>query len=61
MEPNDIQRNCVDCAMEFTISVGEQQWIADRGYSLPKRCPDCRERQRDRKRAEELRRPRLGN
>lgn len=44
---------CVDCATEFLFSVQEQQfWYEDRRFyvdSYPKRCPDCRKKERLRK------------
>jgi CxxC-x17-CxxC domain-containing protein len=33
---------CQDCGAEFTFSGGDQEFYAEKGYSEPKRCPDCR-------------------
>jgi hypothetical protein len=34
---------CADCAQEFSFSIGEQGFYADRNLSEPKRCKPCRE------------------
>jgi CxxC-x17-CxxC domain-containing protein len=33
---------CADCGQEFVFSASEQQFYTDRGFSDPRRCPDCR-------------------
>lgn len=34
---------CKDCGAEFTFTVGEQQFYAEKGFTNePQRCPDCR-------------------
>ena len=33
---------CVRCGNKFVISPGEQKFCKDRGFNLPKRCPECR-------------------
>ena len=33
---------CADCGQEFVFSASEQQFYADRGFSDPRRCPNCR-------------------
>ena len=33
---------CADCAQEFVFSASEQQFYTDRGFSDPRRCPNCR-------------------
>jgi CxxC-x17-CxxC domain-containing protein len=33
---------CADCGQEFVFSASEQQFYADRGFSDPRRCADCR-------------------
>ena len=50
MESNDQVLTCIDCQMEFTFTVGEQQFFEQKGFtSPPKRCKTCREaRRRDR-------------
>ena len=33
---------CRDCGTTFTFTEGEQDFYAQKGYSEPGRCPDCR-------------------
>jgi CxxC-x17-CxxC domain-containing protein len=33
---------CRDCGNTFTFTEGEQDFYAQKGYSEPSRCPDCR-------------------
>lgn len=33
---------CADCGTEFTFTVSEQQFYADREFSEPRRCTSCR-------------------
>ncbi len=33
---------CADCNRTFTFTAGEQEFYQERGYSDPRRCPDCR-------------------
>lgn len=33
---------CVDCGTVFKMEDGEVKWFEDKGFELPKRCPDCR-------------------
>ena len=33
---------CSDCGQQFTFSVREQEFYAQKGFSDPSRCPDCR-------------------
>jgi CxxC-x17-CxxC domain-containing protein len=33
---------CADCGQEFVFSASEQQFYADRGFTDPRRCPNCR-------------------
>ncbi len=41
-EPTPMTIQCSDCRQEFTFSVGEQEFFADRNLMPPKRCRDCR-------------------
>ena len=34
--------NCIQCDNIFTLTVEEQKRLLDRGFNLPKRCPECR-------------------
>ena len=33
---------CNDCGKEFTFTAEEQEFFAQKGFSEPKRCPECR-------------------
>ena len=44
-----ITTTCKDCGKEFQISVKEQLFAQEnKGFVLPKRCPECRTGRRDR-------------
>jgi CxxC-x17-CxxC domain-containing protein len=46
----DKQLTCVRCGVEFVFTAGEQQFYAERGLaSEPKRCKECRSKDRARK------------
>jgi CxxC-x17-CxxC domain-containing protein len=34
---------CQDCGQPFTFAATDQEYFASKGYSEPKRCPDCRQ------------------
>jgi CxxC-x17-CxxC domain-containing protein len=34
---------CQDCGQTFTFSADDQEFFATKGYSEPKRCPNCRQ------------------
>lgn len=40
LAPMTIQ--CSDCRQAFTFTVGEQNFYAEKGFTPPKRCPECR-------------------
>ena len=40
--------NCVDCGAGFILTSGERQFYSDRKLNLPKRCPECRRKRRQR-------------
>ena len=43
MAISDKTLTCVECAQDFTFTVGEQEFFASKGYTNePKRCPQCR-------------------
>ena len=42
MISEDRTLTCVQCNNEFTFSVDDQRYHAERGYQDPKRCPSCR-------------------
>lgn len=39
----DQQLQCVECGKTFDFSADDQEFYATKGYSSPKRCPECRE------------------
>ena len=41
------KEQCVECGAVFTISLEEFIYKPDNGMKLPKRCKDCRRRNRD--------------
>jgi len=41
-EPVPVIIRCSDCDQNFTFTVGEQEFYADKGFTPPKRCRDCR-------------------
>lgn len=41
MEDKDIK--CIDCGKFFVFAIGEQEFYKGKGYKTPKRCPECRE------------------
>lgn len=36
------QLTCADCGATFTFSAEEQEFYSQKGFSTPKRCPECR-------------------
>ncbi len=38
----DQQIECLDCGQSFTFSAEDQEFYEQKGYSTPKRCPECR-------------------
>ena len=42
---------CKDCGQEFTFTVGEQEFYADKGFeNEPVRCKECRDKKKAEKR-----------
>ncbi|HMU95636.1 MAG TPA: zinc-ribbon domain containing protein [Elusimicrobiota bacterium] len=41
---------CAECGGNFVFEAGEQAFFAERGLTPPKRCPDCRKKNRGRRR-----------
>jgi CxxC-x17-CxxC domain-containing protein len=50
MPYQDITLDCVQCEKEFNFTAGEQEYFGERGFSEPKKCPDCRKAGRKKKR-----------
>ena len=43
MAISDKNLTCVECAQDFTFTVGEQEFFASKGFTNePSRCPQCR-------------------
>lgn len=42
MPYTDRTLTCQDCGQEFAFSADDQEFFASKGYTDPKRCPDCR-------------------
>lgn len=38
---------CKDCGNDFTLTVTEQNWYKEMGFSEPKRCFVCRRNKRN--------------
>jgi hypothetical protein len=43
-----IYKYCVDCESEFFVTEKSQEWLAQQGWELPKRCYDCRQKKKAR-------------
>jgi ssDNA-binding Zn-finger/Zn-ribbon topoisomerase 1 len=50
----DKELKCVECGGQFTFSAGEQDYYAQRSFSQPKRCPNCRAERKQRQAREQL-------
>lgn len=46
LEATVSEHPCADCGSRFTVTLGEQEYLAERGLSLPRRCKACRQRRR---------------
>ena len=42
------QLQCVECGKIFEFAAEDQEFYAAKGYSAPKRCPECREARKNR-------------
>lgn len=42
--PADRELTCIDCSNRFVFDYGEQQFFKSKGFSDPKRCPNCRKK-----------------
>ena len=42
MSYTDKTVTCQDCGQSFTFTADDQEFYASKGYTEPKRCPDCR-------------------
>jgi hypothetical protein len=41
-----VRRPCLACCTVFEMPPAEVAWFAERGWSLPTHCADCRRRRR---------------
>ena len=48
----DIDRECRDCGVAYTMEASEVAWFEGKGFELPKRCQDCRRKRREQREAE---------
>jgi CxxC-x17-CxxC domain-containing protein len=48
---SDRTLTCADCGQEFVFSASEQQFYADRGFSDPRRCSNCRQTRKQQRNA----------
>jgi len=39
-------RWCSECGARFRLNDGQVEWFLGRGWSLPRRCPQCRQARR---------------
>lgn len=40
------QLQCAECGVIFEFSAEDQEFYSKKGYSAPKRCPECRARRK---------------
>ena len=43
----EIIMECKDCGKQFVVSVSEQLFMKEKGFSTPKRCKECRGHKND--------------
>lgn len=48
----DVNVKCEDCDQDFVITVKQQEYYANTGYTLPTRCDVCEQKHRDNRAAE---------
>jgi DNA-directed RNA polymerase subunit RPC12/RpoP len=42
----DMELTCKDCGKTFIFTEGEQAFYAEKGFSNPVRCSDCRQKRK---------------
>ena len=42
----DMELTCKDCGKTFVFTEGEQEFYAQRNFSNPVRCPECRQKRK---------------
>ncbi|MRH41183.1 superfamily II DNA helicase [Aquibacillus halophilus] len=45
-EPQDLLIKCWECGDRFVFTVGEQKFFKQKGFVLPRRCQNCRDKER---------------
>ncbi len=50
---SDITIVCKDCGKEFVFTEGEQEFYAQKGFTQPLRCKECRQALREKRAAKE--------
>lgn len=50
LSPGDRLLKCEDCRKSFVFDAGEQRFFKSKGFTDPKRCPECREKVRSKSR-----------
>lgn len=43
----DKKIKCKECGYEFVLTVDDQKWYAEKGFTEPKRCKSCRRLRRE--------------
>lgn len=43
----DIELTCKDCGSTFVFTEGEQAFYAEKGFSNPVRCTECRKQRKN--------------
>ena len=49
---------CEDCGEEFVVTVSEKDYLKEKGFPLPKRCPDCRGKRKEKQKTAKSMAPR---
>jgi hypothetical protein len=49
-----IYKECVDCDAEFFVTEKSQEFLESKGWSIPKRCFECREKKKARNNVEPM-------
>ena len=44
---NDMTIKCQDCGKDFIFTESEQKFYEEKGFTLPKRCKDCRNKRKN--------------
>ena len=56
-----ISISCETCNKVFPMNRGEIMWYSNRGYPLPKHCPECRKKRKEMKESEKKANAAAGN